>query len=545
MRSFPSRSSRPAVFRAPSRVAVERRLRSRPLRTMTEGPRGVLWTVGIDWDGDGYDNRDDNVTADVLHRSGVVMEYGRDQARALSPMTSGRASAEIDNITRKYSPDNTASPLAGRVLPARPFRIQAYLDGRTYTVFQGHLDDYKVQARIEARSVAVTALDPIAKLRDAEVTTRLHQGVRTGEAIALVLDAIGWPQDLRDLDPGVTLIRWWWEDGADAFEAIERLVASEGPGAVVYADERGRIVFRDRHHRLLRDASTTAQAHFQPGTPLAIEDMDEDQGWRDIINAVTIKVDEYDPGPVEAVWESPDVRTIVEDTTVTLRVNLDNPVINPRAVFRTLTGTVTGTVMQTSGQSLTISLTAGPQTAAIAELAVHAQPVTVQRSYEVERTDPVSIQRNGRRSPMQVNAPWAGVHDADAIAELVLGAHAERRPVATITLSSRTDESSPRLVEQLGRDLSDRVHITEWETCTDHDYFLERIMHRISSGGMLLTTEFGFERAVVQPANVFTFDDPARGFDRGVFGSAGLDDPEHLLIFDRDGHGFDEGVFAT
>lgn len=546
--SYPTRSSRPGVFRQASREAVQRRRRLGWLSTATEGTSGVIWSVGIDWDADGYDAGDDDVTSRALMPATIQAEYGRDQARALLPMTSGRATAELDNQDKELSPDNVDSALSGRILPARPWRVQARMDGVTYTVFAGHLDDYTLRPRLGERTVQISGLDAVARLKNTRISTALYEGVRTGTAIGHVLDAIGFTGE-RDLDPGATVIRWWWAEDEDAFTAISELVESEGPGAFVHADANGGIVFRDRHHRLLNDASTTPQAFFEPGTDLSFQDMTLDLGWSDIVNKIQTKVDEWDPAPVaETVWESADVRTIGASATLEIAVTVDDPVVDPELTFTTLAGSVTSAIVQNTAQGLTLQLTAGGADAVVQDLVVTGQPVQVRRSYQVEAEDSTSIGRYGERDPLQLRARWAGVHDAAALADLVLAARAERAPLVTITLISGTREAgdAARVKQQLGRDLSDRVHIRELDnTCVDYDMFLERIKHRISDGGMLLATEFTLEKAAQQAANVFRFDDADYGFDNGVFAAAGLDDPEAIFIFDDADRGFGEGVFAS
>src|SRR5690606_32639819 len=69
-------------------------------------------------------------------------------------------------------------------------------------------------------------------------------------------DPNGKTDPWRQLDVGATVIRWWWAEDEDAFDAISKIVASEGPPAMVYANEHGGIVFRSRHHRLLEPAGT-------------------------------------------------------------------------------------------------------------------------------------------------------------------------------------------------------------------------------------------------------------------------------------------------
>lgn len=507
------------------------------------------WRFAIDWSGDGtFTGPGEDVTGRVLAAGGFTTSFGRDQARALAPPASGRAAFMLNNQSGDYSPDRADSPLAGDLLPAREVLATVDLNGETHTVFRGHLDEYQVKVERNSWTVEATALDPLAKLQGAEISTPLYQGVRTGTAIGYLLDAVGWPAEKRTLDPGATLIRWWWVTDEDAWTALMKLVSSEGPGAIVHADEDGGIVFRDRHHRLLGEGSTTGQAVITDGTDgwePAFSAITYDHGWKDIVNAVSFTVEELDPAPdFEDVWTSEDNRNIDPSATLTLDIQANSPV-RPGSLFLTygFVGTVSHTVTQNTAQSITIEFTAGPSGATVNQLTVHGQMVTSRRSFTVEVEDAASITKYGRRSPgSSIDAPWAGVHDALAIAQLLVGARAERLPTVQITM--RGARINERLMEQVGRDLSDRVHITEQVTGIDTDFYLEQISHRVAPGGFL-ETEFGLEQAATQPSNVLRFDDPDYGFDDGVFGSAGLDDPANLLLFDVEGHGFDDGVFAT
>jgi hypothetical protein len=244
----------------------------------------------------------------------------------------------------------------------------------------------------------------------------------------------------------------------------------------------------------------------------------------------------------ETVWESEDLRSIEAGETLELHVTTTEPVVRASVAFDVVAGgSASGGLLQTSGQTLTVLITAGGSAVAVANVRVLAQPVAVRRTISVETEDVSSSAKYGKRT-YTPDFPWAGVHDAAAIASLIVGARSERLPVVTVTFKGvRVHE---RLIQQVSRDLSDRVHVTEQVTGVDTDFYLETISHRVSKGGFL-ESEFGLEKAATQPDNVLRFDDPDYGFDDGVFGSEGLDDPVSLLLFDVEGHGFDDGVFAT
>lgn len=217
----------------------------------------------IDWANDGtWTGTGDDVSQRV--RPGLTIRFGRDQVRALSPNAVGSADFDLVNTSRDYMPDNAASPIYPNVLPARPTRFQATLSGVVYTLFKGTLDEFKVVPERNTQLVNATAVDALAKLREPNATTALYPSIRTGEAIAAVLTAVGWPVTARDLDIGATTLRWWSLSNVNAWTAINEILDAEGSPALLYADGNGNICFRDRHHRLR--ATLNANPGFEGAT---------------------------------------------------------------------------------------------------------------------------------------------------------------------------------------------------------------------------------------------------------------------------------------
>lgn len=502
----------------------------------------------IDFDGDGdFDDTGEDVTERI--RDTIDIGYGRDQVRSLSPPRVGETNFELDNISRDYSPENDSSPLAGNILPAREVRIQATHDAQTYNLFRGFTDGFDVLPALPQRRVRISCLDALARFRDVRISTELHHGIRTGEAVGIVLDAIGWPEDDRDLDIGATTIPWFWLDREDGLTALEQIVNSEGPAALGAVDGDGKFVFRDRHHRLVRSASLTSQATLSDdGTePMISDDVIYDHGWRDIVNSVTLSVEERAPaGVVESVWSSDLIYSVADGETLTVRAQPSDPVLNAIVPvedtdYRLRSGAVDVALSRTSGTAIAILITGDGGPAVLDQLQLRAFPVTTRRTVEVEVSDPVSIDRFGVRAP-NLDAPWANQHDALAIGQIVLAHRAERLPIVTVRLDGQTDE---RLTQQLARDLSDRVTIDESEIGLDDDFYIERIDHVISHAGLNHVTSFGCEKVTSQIDSAFTFDVAGRGFDDGNFGKQGLDDPDNVFRFDTAGQGFDDGLLAT
>lgn len=495
------------------------------------------YDIRVDWNGDGdFSDTGEDLTARTLSRETITIAYGRDQARSMSPIRPGDASMMLNNTSRDYSPENSGSPLAGLVsLPARPVRIQATHSAVTYGLFRGYTDDYEVLPEKATRGVRLSCTDLLgARLRGERITTGLHHSIQTGDALHLVLDEIGWPLADRDIDRGATTIRWFYEADADALTAVTRIVNSEGPPALATVDIDGRFVFRDRHHRLVRAASLTSQATFRgTGTePVHDAPMAYDHGAREIINSVTIPVaDRVPAGEPTSVWSSSRVYSIADGQTVPIQAVASDPVysvLTPEAGTDYVldSGTVQITLSATSGPAITLFVTAVGGPAVVHSLQLRGYPLEATTT-QVHAEESVSIGRYGRRSmPASLDAPWLNENDAEAVAEIILGYRAERLPVVHIHLSNY---NSTRLTQQLERDLSDRVTIIEDETALSADFFVERIHHVISDGGLRHQTTFGCEKRPTPTAG-FILDTSL--LDTGVLGSIGLDDPATIFILD-------------
>jgi hypothetical protein len=491
----------------------------------------------VDWlnDGDFIDTNDEVTSiagGNALAADGMTITYGRDQARAFSPVRAGEAAFKLNNAARIYSPENASSPLFGQLVPGRPVKITATQDAATTTIYRGFLDDFTVSPNRGGRTVTMSCLDAVARFAQANpISTPLYASVRTGTAIGLILDALGWPGGARDLDPGASTIRWWWEEGTDGLTALNRMLAAEGPPAICFVDTNANFVFRDRHHRLLDAPSTAVQATFTNGTSTETattvtysQPMTYDTGWRDICNTIITPVDQRNQQALGVVWQTDATVAVPAGTSVTVIAQSSDPFLNavtPVAGtdYTLLTGTATATLSRTSGQSTAITFTDTGAGSLVTGLQLQACPVTVARTVQVSVTDTASQTAYGVRGlPSGIDISGATVEDVVAVATIYVTRYAQRQPIVSIPVANANDK---RLTQQLARDLSDRVHITDTELGLNADFFIDQISHATSGTGRVLTTTFGCEKAdATTPANVFTFDDATNGkFNTGKFGT--------------------------
>jgi hypothetical protein len=506
----------------------------------------------IDWLANGFaDTTVDDVTARILdQRTPVTVRYGRDQNRQLSPTSPGQMAFELNNISRDYSPENASSPIAGFVAPARKVRFEATASGTTSIIYTGYLDDFDIRPEINERSVPASCIDALGRLKGVKVTTSLYRGIRTGDAVGYLLDAVGWPAADRDLDSGASFLPYWWLDDDDAYDALMQLADSEGPAALITVDGLGRIVFRDRHHRLTRSTSLNVQATWRSsGTePVLSSPVTYDHGWKEIINSVSVEVPLRQVDSIyTAIWSAQGQITVAAGASLQITARASGPFLGALTPvqgtdFTVLSGSVTISLSRTSGQSTTITIAAASD-AVIDGLQVRAFAIQA-NNIVVTVEDQQSIGKYGRKSMDSGRLPvWANAYDANAILALIVAKRAERLP--TIAVTMRGAANATRLAECLGRNLSDRVHITESLTGLDADCFIEQISHTVGQGGLEHVTTFGTEKIPPVVTNPFLFDTAGQGFNQGVFGGGGLDNPATMFRFDTAGVGFDQGVFAN
>src|SRR5690606_35766019 len=189
--------------------------------------------------------------------------------------------------------------------------------------------------------------------------------------------------------PGASIIQYFWVEGQDAADAINDIVASEGPPAFATVSDAGYFVFRDRHHRLLQSNAGEVQATFTADgqEPCFSPPADINGGWKDIINllnltavprscAVTENEAALSPAPV--VWEAAEgsTRSIPSGETITLKIDCDRPIVRfvgPEENANALTrsgGNVLFTCGRESGPSTQLTIQAPAEPVALTNLRV-------------------------------------------------------------------------------------------------------------------------------------------------------------------------------
>jgi hypothetical protein len=526
------------------------------------------YRLAIDWSRHGtYANALEDVSGYVLDEPDVTVSYGRTEGRADAESVVGKMTFALRNDGRQFSPENTGSPIAGNVLPGATAEL-SYTHpstGTITTLFSGPLDSFQVDPSAPARDFTAEALDAWGTPGTEKLSTAVYSGLRTGDLVGIVLDEIGWTGP-RDIDPGATVVDYWWEDGASAAEAVQKLVQSEGPPAIAYV-QGGTFVFRDRHHRLTRTASQTSQGTYTHVIPEASGPAGQlkiltnsflyDHGLENIANNVTFEVGQRLPTDSAEVWSTPTPIVLAANETQTIIAQADDPFVNaqiPRPYtynsdgsigsgeYSLQYGSVTFSLARTSGQAVAITLVAGGTGAYLEDgLKLHATPLKVSRTIKVVEEDASSIGRYRRRT-WPHPAPWVNVYDARAIAQRIIAIYATPRPSVTLSIVDLDDTYVQQI---MGRVISDRVTIRNDEIGLNTDFLVEGITHTIRQFDVHTLTLHCEIAEPAQPANILTFDVAGKGFNDGAFGITGIDAPATMFRFDVAGQGFNQGVFTT
>jgi hypothetical protein len=188
------------------------------------------------------------VTVDVSNQvDSIRTNRGR---TALSDIfQTGTMSLRIIDQNGDFNPMNPASPYAGLLNPMRKVTITASYEGTTYPIFAGYITSYDTTTPRDVGEVVYTtiqAVDGFRLFQNAQITTvaSATAGQTTGTRIGKILDQIGWPVGMRDIDAGQTTVQADPGTLRTSLGAMQ-LVTSTEYGSF-YMDALGNAVFQDR-----------------------------------------------------------------------------------------------------------------------------------------------------------------------------------------------------------------------------------------------------------------------------------------------------------
>ena len=188
------------------------------------------------------------VTVDVSNQVDSI-RTNRGRTALSDVFQTGTMSLRIIDQNGDFNPMNPASPYYNLLNPMRKVTITASYEGTTYPIFAGYITSYDTTTPRDVGEVVYTtiqAVDGFRLFQNAQITTvaSATAGQTTGTRIGKILDQIGWPAGMRDIDAGQTTVQADPGSLRTSLGAMQ-LVTSTEYGSF-YMDALGNAVFQDR-----------------------------------------------------------------------------------------------------------------------------------------------------------------------------------------------------------------------------------------------------------------------------------------------------------
>lgn len=190
-------------------------------------------------------------TAVVVDVSNLVDSIKTNRGRTANSdvFQTGTLSLRIIDQNGYFNTMNPASPYYNLLTPMRKVQITATYSGTTYPIFAGYITSYNTSTPRDVGDVVYTtiqAVDGFRLAQNAQISTvsGAVAGEKTGTRIGRILDAIGWPSSMRDVDTGLTTVQVDPGTTRNALSALQVIESTEY--GALYMDRLGNFTFQDR-----------------------------------------------------------------------------------------------------------------------------------------------------------------------------------------------------------------------------------------------------------------------------------------------------------
>ena len=188
------------------------------------------------------------VTVDVSNQVDSI-KTNRGRTALSDVFQTGTMSLRIIDQNGDFNPMNPASPYYNLLTPMRKVTITATWNGNTYPIFAGYITSFNTTTPKDVGEIVYTtiqAVDGFRLFQNAQVTTvaTTPAGQTSGTRIGKILDSIGWPTGMRDIDAGQTTVQADPGTLRTSLAAMQTVTSTEYGS--LYMDGFGNLVFQDR-----------------------------------------------------------------------------------------------------------------------------------------------------------------------------------------------------------------------------------------------------------------------------------------------------------
>jgi hypothetical protein len=244
----------------------------------------------------------------IVDVSNVVDSIVTNRGRQISTeqFNTGSSTIRILDQNGDFNPQNPASPYYTYLSPMRKIAVTATYEGVTYPIFAGYITNYNTTTPKFTGDLVYTtisAVDGFRLLQNAQFFGVIDgtAGQTTGTRVTKILNTIGWPNSMRDIDTGLTTVQADPATQRTALGALQTVATTEY--GAIYMSADGNVVFQDR----ALTTSSIAQ------TPTAFNDNGTEIGYFDvkwvlddtqIFNKATVT---REGGTVQTVSDTPSI----------------------------------------------------------------------------------------------------------------------------------------------------------------------------------------------------------------------------------------------
>lgn len=231
----------------------------------------TTFSFAVDWGANGIYVDETAYLREARARLGMPESGSPGDALPAAPAAApGWCAVTLDNSTRRFSPENGAGPLYGKLAPLRRARLIANDGSIPHPIFTGWIDSIAPTAGLNGeRLVTITLIDGIGRLAANRIGLPLQQAVRADQVISLALAATYTPAATALAAGAETFdiaADRWDPEHTTALEIIREAAASEGGRAFAQPDDTFTFLNRAWFFTAAAPALALSDAH-----PVTIE----------------------------------------------------------------------------------------------------------------------------------------------------------------------------------------------------------------------------------------------------------------------------------
>lgn len=218
----------------------------------------------------------------------IAIRRGRN--RITGQFTPGTADVQLYDENGDWNPANTAGAYYPDLVPLRQIIIYATYGGDDYYIFSGYIQAYDTgfwQGTEDVSRVTLRCVDGFRLFAGAEITTVTGgtAGQTSGARINSILDQIGFPVSLRDIDTGDSTLQADPGTQRNVLDALQTVENSELGG--VFLDGQGMVNFKSRN-AMISTPATAAYDYSDDGTEISYQDAVVAFDDTTLINSVSV-----------------------------------------------------------------------------------------------------------------------------------------------------------------------------------------------------------------------------------------------------------------